>query len=99
MPFELINALALFQNLINDTLREYLNKFVLIYLDDILIFSKTYEKYVQHVRKVLKKLREKNLSVKLSKYKFYKYEAKFLRYIIFSEGLTSDLNKIKAVQK
>jgi hypothetical protein len=97
--FGLINAFALFQNLINNTLREYLNESVLTYLNDILIFSKTYDEHIQYIRKVLEKLKEKNLPVKLIKYEFHKYKAKFLRYIISSEELASDLNKVKVIQK
>ena len=82
MPFGLTNALASFQELINDTLREYLDIFVLAYLDDILIFSTDYKQHVQHVRMVLQKLREKDLSVKLSKCEFYKYSIGFLGYIV-----------------
>ena len=82
MPFGLTNALASFQELINDTLREYLDIFVLAYLDDILIFSTDYKQHVQYVRMVLQKLREKDLSVKLSKYEFYKYSIGFLGYIV-----------------
>ena len=82
MPFGLTNALASFQELINDTLREYLNTFVLAYLDDILIFSTDYKQYVQYVRIVLQKLREKDLPVKLSKYEFHKHSISFLGYIV-----------------
>ncbi|GAM91710.1 hypothetical protein ANO11243_097630 [Dothideomycetidae sp. 11243] len=57
--------------LINDILREYLDDFVSAYLDDILIFSKTYDEHVGHVRKVLERLKEKALLVKLSKCEFY----------------------------
>ena len=71
MPFRLINAPATFQKLINDTLRDFLNDFIMAYLDDVLIFSKTYEEHVGYVRQVLKKLKEKDLLVKLSKYKFH----------------------------
>ena len=53
MPFGLINALASFQKLINDTLQEYLNVFVLAYLDNILIFSTDYKQYIQHIQIVL----------------------------------------------
>jgi Reverse transcriptase (RNA-dependent DNA polymerase) len=53
MPFGLTNALALFQNLINDTLREYLDDFIVAYLDDIIVFSKTYKEYVRYIRIVL----------------------------------------------
>ena len=82
MPFGLTNAPASFQELINDTLREYLNTFVLAYLDDILIFSTDYKQHVQHVRMVLQKLREKDLPVKLSKCEFHKHSIGFLGYIV-----------------
>ena len=82
MSFSLTNAPASFQELINDTLREYLDIFVLAYLDDILIFSTDYKQHVQYVRMVLQKLREKDLPVKLSKYEFHKYSIGFLGYIV-----------------
>ena len=82
MPFGLTNAPASFQELINNTLREYLNVFVLAYLDDILIFSKDYQQHIQHVRMVLQKLREKDLPVKLSKCEFHKHSISFLDYIV-----------------
>ena len=82
MPFGLTNVPASFQELINDTLREYLNTFVLAYLDDILIFSTDYKQHVQYVRIVLQKLREKDLPVKLSKYEFHKHSIGFLGYIV-----------------
>ncbi len=71
MPFGLTNAPASFQELINDTIREYLDDFATAYLDDILIFSKTYEEHVEHIRRVLKRLQEKDLLVKLSKCEFH----------------------------
>ena len=82
MPFGLTNAPASFQELINDTLREYLDDFVVAYLDDVLIFSKTYKEHVQHVRKVLQRLREKDLPVKLSKCEFHKDSVAFLGHTI-----------------
>ncbi len=82
MPFGLTNAPASFQALINDTLREFLNDFALAYLDDVLIFSTIYEQHVQHVRKVLQKLREKDLLIKLSKYEFHKHTISFLGYTV-----------------
>ena len=99
MPFGLTNAPATFQELINDTLREYLDDFVLAYLDDVLIFSQTYEEHVQHVRKVLEKLREKDLPVKLSKCEFHKQRIRFLGYIVSTDGLAPDPDKIKAVEE
>jgi len=97
MPFRLTNAPTSFQSLINNTLQEYLDDFVVAYLDDVLIFSKTYKEHVQHVRKVLTKLREKGLPVKLEKCEFYKHEVPFLGYIISDQGLKMSPDKIKDV--
>jgi len=67
MPFGLVNAPAIFQAFINDVLREMLNQFVFVYLDDILIFSRCYQDHVQHVRQVLSQLLRNNLFVKVEK--------------------------------
>jgi RNase H-like domain found in reverse transcriptase/Reverse transcriptase (RNA-dependent DNA polymerase)/Integrase zinc binding domain len=99
MPFGLTNAPASFQNLINDTLREHLDDFVVAYLDDVMVFSKTYEEHVRHVRIVLKLLKQKNLPVKLSKCEFHKNSISFLGYIVSNEGLRPDPQKIKAVEE
>ncbi len=82
MPFELKNAPATFQRLINDTLREYLDDFVITYLDDILIYSDDLEMHRSHMHKVLKKLCKRALYVKKSKSKFEARKIKFLNYII-----------------
>ncbi len=82
MLFELKNAPATFQRLINDTLREYLNDFVITYLDDILIYSDDLEMHHSHVHKVLRKLNKRALYVKKSKSKFKTKKIKFLNYII-----------------
>jgi len=70
MPFELKNAPATFQRLINNTLREYLDDFAITYLDDILIYLNDLEMHRSHVHKVLRKLNERALYVKKSKSKF-----------------------------
>ena len=72
MPFRLTNALASMQRLINDALHEYLDIFVIVYLDDILMYSTSEEEHVKHVRLVLDKLKEYSLLLKLEKCKFYK---------------------------
>ena len=82
MPFGLKNAPATFQQLINNTVREYLNKFVITYLNDILIYSDTLKKHQQHVPKVLEKLSEKTLYIKKEKSRFEVQEVKFLEYVI-----------------
>lgn len=98
MPFGLTNAPASFQNLINDALREYLDDFALAYLDDILIFSKTYDEHVRHVKKVLERLRERDLPVKLDKCEFHKHKIAFLGYIVSTEGIGPDPAKIEAIK-
>ena len=82
MSFELKNVLTTFQQLINNTVRKYLNKFVITYLDDILIYSNTLKKHQQHVLNVLKKLSEKALYIKKKKSRFEVQEVKFLEYVI-----------------
>jgi hypothetical protein len=71
--------------------------FIVVYLDDILVYSKTYEEHVQHVHLILTALREANLCIKAEKTEFYKQEVKFLRYIVSREGLKMDLKKIEAI--
>jgi hypothetical protein len=97
MPFGLTNALATFQAYINNVLRKYLDVFVVVYLDDILVYSKTYKEHVQHVRLILTTLRDANLCIKAEKTEFHKQEVKFLGYIVSREGLKMDSKKIKAI--
>ena len=87
MPFGLTNAPATFQAYINNVLRKYLDVFVVVYLDDILVYSKTEEEHVGHVTKVLQALKDVDLRVKLEKYEFYKQEIEFLEYIVSKNGL------------
>ena len=70
MPFGLTNAPTVFQHMANDVFREFLDLFVIIYLDDILVFSKTLSDHRCHVRQVLQKLREHGLYAKLEKCQF-----------------------------
>ena len=72
MLFELTNASAMFQELINYVLYDYLNEFVITYLNNILIYSENEKNHEKHVKKILKKLQEKNLYLKSEKYKFHK---------------------------
>jgi len=98
MLFGLKNALATFQRLINDMLREYLNDFVITYLDDILIYSDDLKMHCSHVHKVLEKLNERALYVKKSKNRFETKEIKFLDYVIQSEQIEKDSKKTNAVR-
>ncbi len=82
MPFGLTNAPAVFQAFINDVLRDMLNRFVFVYLDDILIFSPSPEEHIQHVRQVLQRLLENKLYVKPEKCEFHAQSVNFLGYVI-----------------
>ncbi len=99
MPFGLTNAPAVFQVLINDVLRDFLNLFVFVYLDDTLIFSQTEEEHVEHVRKVLSRLLENKLYVKAEICEFHVKTVTFLGYVIQSGQLQADPAKIRAVEE
>lgn len=98
LPFGLTNAPATFMTLMNNVLREYLNKFVAVYLDDILVYSETLEDHVKHLESILKKLQEHKLYAKLSKCTFAVAEVEYLGHIIGSKGVRMDPNKTKAIK-
>jgi len=98
MSFKLKNALATFQRLINNTLREYLNDFVITYLNDILIYSDNLEMHHKHMHKVLAKLNEQAMYVKKSKSRFEIKKIQFLRYVIQSKQIKKNLKKTEAVR-
>ena len=82
MLFELKNASVTFQRLINNTLREYLDDFVITYLNDILIYSDDLKMHCSHMHKILRKLNERPLDVKKSKSRFKTKKIEFLDYVI-----------------
>ena len=79
--------------LMNEVLKEFLGKFFIVYLDDILIFSKTLEDHMMHICKVFDKLREENLLISLKKCSFVKKELVYLGFLILVEGLQMDPKK------
>jgi hypothetical protein len=97
MPFGLTNAPATFCNLMNDIFQEWLDDFVVVYIDDILIYSDSLEEHAEHLRKVFQKLREYKLYAKLEKCEFGVTEVDFLGHRIIQEGLKMDENKVKAI--
>src|SRR6266540_4929287 len=97
MPFSLCNASATFQRLMNQVLRKYLGKFVLVYLDDIIIYSKIFEEHKEHVRLVFEALRAASLMIKPKKCKFAQKELRFLGHIISAKGIRTDLEKIAKI--
>ena len=96
MPFGLTNALAAFMDLMNRVFRDYLDSFVIVFIDDILIYSKSPEEHEYHLRLVLQRLKEHRLYAKFSKCKFWLEEVAFLGHIVNREGISIDLEKIKA---
>ncbi len=97
MPFGLSNSTAVFQALVNDMLRDMVNRFVFIYLDDILVFSQNERDHVQHIRRVLQQLLEKKLFAKVVKCQFHARSVSFLGFILSPEGIRMDPAKVKAV--
>ncbi len=95
MPFGLCNTPITFQHLMNHILRKYLGNFTFVYLDDIIIYSKTWKGHLNHLRLVFEALRGTGLMVKVKKCEFAKKELKFLRHIISREGIRMDSEKIK----
>jgi len=98
MLFELKNTFIIFQRLINNTLREYLNDFVITYLNDILIYSDDLETHCSHMHKILKKLNERALYVKKSKSRFETKKIEFLDYVIQFEQIKKNSKKTNTVR-
>ena len=97
MSFGLTSAPAYFMYLMNSIFFEELDVFVIIFIDDILVYSKTKEDHMKHLRVVLQKLREHKLYAKFSKYEFWLTEVSFLGHILFHNGISVDPSKIKDV--
>lgn len=99
MPFGLTNAPAAFQTLMNQILRPWLDNFVLVYLDDILIYSQNMEEHIIHVKKVLNALRENELYANPSKSEFGLTELEYVAHILGKEGIKVNPKKITAIQE
>ncbi len=97
MPFGLTNAPATFCTLMNDIFCEWLDDFVVVYIDDILIYSGSLEEHAEHLRKVFQRLRENKLYAKLEKCEFGVTEVDFLGHRITQKGLMMDDHKVKAI--
>jgi hypothetical protein len=94
MSFGLTNAPAYFMYLMNSIFMPELDKFVVVFIDDILIYSKTKEDHANHIRVVLQRLRDHRLYAKFSKCEFWLGSVKFLEHTISSEGISVDPTKV-----
>jgi hypothetical protein len=99
LPFGLTNAPGVFMSLMNGVFHEYLDKFVQVFIDDILIYSRTMEEHDEHLRLVLQCLREHNLYGKLSKCSFYQSRIHYLGHVISGEGIAVDPAKVEAIME
>ncbi|KAJ9546526.1 hypothetical protein OSB04_019069 [Centaurea solstitialis] len=98
MSFGLTNAPAAFMDLMNRVCKPYLDKFVIVFIDDILIYSKTAEEHGEHLRKVLEMLKREQLYAKFSKCEFWLKEVQILGHIVTQEGIKVDPAKIEAIK-
>ena len=97
MSFGLTNAPAYFMYLMNSVFMPELDKFVVVFINDILIYSKTEEEHAQHLHIVLQRLREHQLYAKFSKCEFWLKEVPFLGHVIKPEGISVDPSKVQDV--
>ena len=98
VPFGLTNAPAVFMSLMNSVFRNYLDHFVQVFLDEILIYSKNEKEHEEYLQLVLTCLREHKLFGKLSKCSFFQKEIHYLGHIISGEGISVDPKKVKAIE-
>ncbi len=99
MSFEVINELFTFQNFMNDTFMNYLKDFVIIYLNNIIVYNNTKKNHIQHVKKILQRLRETDIQVDVDKCEFHITETKFLEMIIKRDEIKMNSEKVKIIIK
>jgi len=99
LPFGLTNAPTTFMSLMHGVLQPYLDKFVLIFIDDILIYSRNQEEHKEHLKIVLQTLRENQLYAKFNKCDFFKDQIQYLGHVISMDDITVDPEKIKTIME
>lgn len=99
VPFDLSNSLATFMCLMNSVLRHYLEKFVIVFIDDILIYYNNEEEHAEHLAIVLKFLREHHLYTNISKFGFFRKKVHYFGCVVSKEGIVVDLENIRAIME
>ena len=97
MPFRLTNAPAAFMDLMHRVFQSYLDQFVVVFVDDILIYSQSEEEHEDHLRIILQVLREHHLYAKFSKCEFWLTEVRFLGHLVSASGVSVDPEKVEAI--
>ena len=99
MLFEFTNASTTCQEMINNILRQYLNQFVIVYLNDIIIYSKILKEHVSYVFKILKCLNKRNLHLKSKKCEFHQKKVNFLKFVVRQYEVRINLKKLQAIKE
>ncbi len=99
MSFELTNVSTTCQKIINDILRQYLNQFVIAYLNDIIIYSKILKEHISYVFKILKCLNKRNLYLKLKKCEFHRKKINFFEFVVKRHEIRMNLKKLRAIKE
>lgn len=99
LPFGLSNSPSVFQKMMNSVLSGYVDKFVQLYLDDVLLYSKTAEEHIKHIKLVLERFRQHKLYVNPSKSSFNQQEVEFLGMRVSAQGILPSKSKVKAIQE
>src|SRR6266542_3526234 len=98
MSFGLNNILVTFQRLMNKVLRQYIGKFVQVYLDDVIIYSNNLNEYKRHIKAVLEKIKKANLKLKPSKCQWFQIELKFVGHLVERNGIRPDPQNVKKIK-
>jgi hypothetical protein len=99
MSFGLTNAPTTFQDIMNTIFSEFLRKFVLVFMDDILVYSSTLEEHVQHLQEVFQTLAAHQFFIKASKCLFVQQSLEYLGHVITAEGIATNPSKIQAINR